>query len=164
MRIAALSKIAFNGMPNNYAKIDEHLTRSAQPAVEDFAWLKEQGVTDIINFRTLYVPGVDFDEENVVKSLGMKYHNIPTITFKPNEEKIKGFLKLVDNITAKGGKTHIHCMAGADRTGMYAFIYKALKGIGTLAENEKEWIERGHNIVKYPNLRDWTKNFIKTIK
>jgi hypothetical protein len=53
-------------------------------------------------------------------------------------------------------------MAGADRTGMYAFIYKVLNGIGTLAENDKEWLERGHNVKLFPDLRGWTKDFLKT--
>ena len=64
----------------------------------------------------------------------------------------------------RSGKAHIHCKAGADRTGMYAFIYKAIQGIGTIAENEKEWLAHGHNTTRYPDLRNWTKNFLKTIK
>ena len=46
---------------NNYAKIDEYILRSAQPQKEDFTQLKEQGVTDVINFRTMYAPAVDFE-------------------------------------------------------------------------------------------------------
>ena len=44
------------------------------------------------------------------------------------------------------------------------FIYKAINKIGSLVENEKEWIAKGHNIELYPELRNWTKNFLKTIK
>lgn len=156
--------LSFTGMPRNYMTIDKHLSRSAQPMKEDLAWLKEQGVTDIINFRTMYKPNIDFDEEKEVLKLGMNYHNIPSITKTPKEDAIKYFLNLVEQITQKGGKTHIHCKAGADRTGMYSFIYKAIKGIGTMAENESEWLKRGHNTRLYPDLRNWTKEFIKTLK
>ena len=45
--------ITFKGMPNNYSQIDKTVSRSAQPMAEDFVWLKEQGVTDIVNFRTI---------------------------------------------------------------------------------------------------------------
>ena len=79
---------------------------------------------------------------------------------RPNATYLHGIAQVAD----KNGKLHIHCKAGADRTGMYAFIYKALNKIGSLAENEREWIERGHNTKLYPNLRAWTKNFIKTLK
>lgn len=165
MKIQSLSQaIPFLGMPRNYTTIDNSISRSAQPQKDDFKWLKEQGVTDIINFRTMYDSGLDFDEDAVVKELGMNYHNIPTITKRPNENAIKYFLVLVEQITQNGGKAHIHCKAGADRTGMYAFVYKTLKGIGNMAENESEWLKRGHNKQRYPELRDWTKNFIKTIK
>ena len=80
-----ISPISFKGMPNNYSKIDNTLSRSAQPMAEDFAWLKEQGVTDVVNFRTMVVSGVEFDEKTSVEELGMIYHNIPSITSKPTE-------------------------------------------------------------------------------
>ena len=50
-----INPMPFKGKPNNYLKIDNTLSRSAQPMAEDFAWLKEQGVTDILNFRTMVV-------------------------------------------------------------------------------------------------------------
>ena len=155
--------ITFLGMPKNYSKINDTLSRSAQPNKEDFAWLKGQGVTDIINFRTMYVAGVDYDEKALIEGLGMKYHNIPSVTKEPKEENIREFLKIVDNVKNMGGKTHIHCKAGADRTGMYAFIYKMLNGLGTLAENEAEWIEKGHDIELYPNLRAQAKELLSKL-
>lgn len=151
----------FRGKPENYAKIDNVVSRSAQPKKEDFLWLKNEGVTDIINFRTMVDPAQNFDEKTVVESLGMKYHNIPSITSKPNEEKVGQFLNLVENIKSNGGKAHIHCKAGADRTGMYAFIYKKIKGIGSICENEKEWLNFGHNTKKFPDLISWAKGFKK---
>lgn len=156
--------LAFKAQPKNYLNIDKSLSRSAQPEKDDFVWLKEHGVTDVVNFRTMHTPDVDFDEKKVVEDLGMKYHNIPTITFKPNENKVKQFLDLVEKIKQAGGKAHIHCKAGADRTGMYAFIYKAIQGLGSLFENEKEWIDLGHNTQRFPDLRSWAKEFVRKNK
>ncbi len=165
MKIVPISTISFSGMPDNYAKVDKYLSRSAQPQAEDFAWLKGQGVTDVINFRTMVVSALDFDEAELVNSLGMKYHNIPSIASQPSEENITKFLNIVEEISQKGGKTHIHCKAGADRTGMYAFIYKSLKGIGDYTINKAEWLLRGHSWYRYPNLMGWTENFLKkTVK
>ena len=158
-----ISQIFFKGKPYNYAIIDNHISRSAQPLKEDLKWLKEQGITDIINFRTMIESAVDFNEEEEVEKLGMKYHNIPSITMKPNEKKVKYFLELIEQIKKNNGKAHIHCKAGADRTGMYAFIYKMTKGIGTLARNEREWLELGHNTQLYPDLRNWAKKFLKVM-
>lgn len=150
----------FKGKPENYVKIDNIVSRSAQPKKEDFLWLKNEGVTDIINFRTMVEPAQNFDEKSVVEGLGMKYHNIPTITSKPNEDKVEQFLDIIENVHKRNGKAHIHCKAGADRTGMYAFIYKNIKGIGTITDNIQEWIALGHNTKRFPDLINWAKNLI----
>lgn len=156
--------ITFKGMPDNYVKVDNFLSRSAQPKKEDFNWLKSQGVTDIINFRTMKVPGLDYIEKDVVEKSGMKYHNIPTISANPEKNSVLKFLDLIKNIAQNNGKVHIHCKAGADRTGMYSFIYKSIKGIGTKKENIAEWIERGHNQKRYPNMVGWTEKLLKQIQ
>ncbi len=158
--IMNFSTICFKGIPNNYSKIDNFISRSAQPKKDDFAWLKEQGVTDIINFRTMYDSKIGFDEKKIVEALGMHYHNIPTITSQPNEAQVNEFLNLVDSISQNGGKTHIHCYAGADRTGLYAFIYKMKKGIDSFFINKNEWISKGHNTILYPKLIPWAEKFI----
>lgn len=153
--------IYFTGKPKNYSKIDDIVSRSAQPQKEDFSWLKKQGVTDIFNFRTMTVSGLNFDEKQEVENLGMKYHNIPSITNKPNENNIDSFLRQIDKVKQNGGKAHIHCKAGADRTGMYAFIYKSKNHIDNSINNIKEWFMYGHNNKRYPNLVDWTQEFVK---
>ncbi len=160
MRIA---KINFQGKPSNYAQIDNFLSRSAQPEQEDFKWLKEQGITDIINFRTMHNPGLNFDEKVVVEENGMKYHNIPTTSKSPREYSVKEFLALLDNIITNGGKAHIHCKAGADRTGMYSFIYKQLNHIDSTSANIEEWIKRGHDTLRYPNMINWAKETVKKL-
>lgn len=155
-----LNAISFNGKPDNYKKIDNIVSRSAQPKAEDFKWLKEQGVTDVINFRTMYVSGIGFDEKSLVEQNGMKYHNIPSHTKTPNEQNIGKFLDIVDNVQKQGGKVHIHCKAGADRTGMYSWIYKQTHNLGSMKSNEKEMLEMGHHYNLYPNLINWIKNFL----
>lgn len=160
----SFSKINFLGKPDNYAVIDKYLSRSAQPQKDDFVWLKEQGVTDIINFRTMHRPDVNYNEEEQVNKLGLKYHSIPSETAKPTKENINAFLELVELIKQQGGKAHIHCKAGADRTGMYAFIYKMLHNIGNLSKNQAEWFEHGYHYLRYPDLMEWTKNYVLNLK
>ena len=110
------------------------------------------------------VAGIDFDEELEVKKLGMNYHNIPTHTKNPKSFQVFDFLNLVDKITNNDGKVHIHCKAGADRTGMYSFIYKSVKNIGSLGENVMEWINRGYHLDLYPKLLPWAYNFVAKLK
>ena len=147
-----ISNISFTGQPRNFHVIDKNVLRSAQPMKEDFVWLKNQGVTDVFNFRTLYVPAVDFDEKQVVESLGMKYHQIPSITAKPEISNVKTFLSKIENIKANGGKALIHCKSGVDRTGMYSFIYKMKNNIGTMDKNIAEWKAFGMHIEKIINI------------
>ena len=160
-----IQPVTFKGMPPNYDRIDDTVSRSAQPLKEDFLWLKEKNhVTDIINFRTMVEPDVDYDEPFIVKKLGMKYHSIPSRTKQPNKENISEFLKIINEVKERNGKVHIHCKAGADRTGMYTYIYKAINNIGNPIENEIEWLARGHNTTLFPDLIGWTKNFLKQFK
>ena len=156
-----ISAVSFLGKPKNYGIIDKYVSRSAQPETEDFKWLKEQGVTDIFNFRTMIIPEAGENEQKAVEELGMKYHNIPSYTRHPYETNVYSFLEGVESVIKKGGKAHIHCKAGADRTGMYAFIYKMLKGIGTLEENKAEWMNFGHHFKLYPELMDWAEGFVR---
>jgi len=158
-----VSKINFTGMPKNYGIVDKFITRSAQPKEEDFKWLKYQGVTDVFNFRTMFDWGIDFDEKRIVEKLGMKYHNIKSYTSKPSEDNVKQFFTEIEKVIQNKGKAHIHCKAGADRTGMYAFLYKMVKGIGTFEYNKKEWLRFGHNKERFPNLMSWAENYIKKI-
>ena len=157
-----ISGITFLGKPNNYRIVDDLISHSAQPQKEDFVWLKEQGVTDIINFRTMIVPELGYEEQNIVENLGMRYHNIPSYTRHPYDSNVNLFLKTVEEIKSKQGKVHLHCKAGADRTGMDVFIYKMLKGIGTLESNKADWLSLGHHFKLYPNLIDWAEGFVRS--
>ncbi len=162
MRINSI--ICFKGKPANYLKIDDTASRSAQPMKEDFQWLKENGVTDIINFRTMTVSGLDFDEKTAVEENGMKYHTLPSYSKNPKEENVIKFLNIVDDVKKKGGKVHIHCKAGADRTGMYSLIYKQKNKLGDLVSNKSEMINLGHDNKRYPNLISWIENLLKKLK
>lgn len=156
-----ISAITFKARPQNYLKIDNTVSRSAQPMAEDFEWLKNQGVTDVINFRTMIKSNLNFDEKTIVEQNGMKYHSLPSISRHPDENKIKTFLNIIDNVKESNGKVHIHCKAGADRTGMYSLIYKQINHLGDLVSNKAEMLKMGHNNKLYPDLLPWIENFLK---
>lgn len=151
--------ISFAKKPENYAIIDELVSRSAQPEAKNIKWLKKHGVTDVINFR-ISGKEIGFNEKEVVEKAGMHYHNIPTDARHPNEEKVGQFLDIVEGVRQAGGKVHIHCQAGADRTGMYSWIYKQKHGLGEMKDNEKEMIKMGHDRVMYPGLIRWITDFL----
>lgn len=156
-----ITGINFKGAPNNYHVIDKTLSRSAQPKKDEFLWLRDNGVTDIINFRTMYNPSIEFDEKSVVEEAGMRYHSIPSITAFPTESNIWKFLDIINKVQKENGKVHIHCKAGADRTGMYSLIYKQINKIGDFASNKAEMLKFGHNKNLYPDLMCRIENFLK---
>lgn len=147
-------------IPINYKRIDKYLSRSAQITDENIRWLKTDGVTDIINLRTMTAPEIKFDEKNAIESYGLVYHNIPTNTLYPSEENVGKFLDIMENIKKSGGRAHIHCKRGSDRTGMYSYIYERLNNIQTPFDNYKELVRHGWHFDRYPNIAIWAENFV----
>ena len=121
--------------PENYKQIDKYLSRSAQPTLKELKWLKKQGVTDVVNLRTMEVPDIDYNEAEAVK--GAKQN---------------------------GGKVHVHCKQGADRTGMFSYIYERLNNIGTIKDNLQELADHHWHKNKYPYLKEWAETFVEMFK
>lgn len=151
--------ITFAKKPHNFKQIDSLVSRSAQPKKSNIKWLKKHDVTDVINFCHSGDKKL-FNERDIVEKAGMHYHNIPTDPRHPSERKVGEFLDLVEGIRQRGGKVHIHCHHGADRTGMYSWIYKQKHGIGEMQENEREMIKMGHDNVYFPNMINWIKEYL----
>ncbi|HNW25262.1 MAG TPA: tyrosine-protein phosphatase [Candidatus Gastranaerophilaceae bacterium] len=152
--------------PKNYKVIDEYVSRSAQPDKESFLWLKNQGITDVINFRTMYEPKIDFDESQYLKQINLNYHHLPTGTRTISELTVKKFIELIEEIRNPNSKrkVHLHCKAGADRTGFFTMIYKGLYNIDSFENNAKEMLEMGHNQGLFPNLINSAKKMIEFFK
>ena len=170
--LAKIDKTSFrSSTPPNYGKIDEFVSRSAQPSADNFLWLREQGVTDVVNFRTMYEPAIDFSEGKVLQGLGMNYHPTPLATrflTASNEpaviQKISDVLRIIDRVKQMGGKIHIHCKAGADRTGFFSLMYKTINGLGSLEGNIKEFYEMGHHKDRYPNMAAFARHIAQKLK
>lgn len=147
--------------PDNYKQIDTCLSRSAQPSEENLKWLKEQGVTDVINLRNMSKD--NFDEGKYVRELGMNYHSIPSVTKFINTEKAGEILGVIEGIKRKGGRVALHCDHGADRTGLISYIYERLNSIGTPNDNLEELTEHRWQKDKYPDLIKWAEDIIGNI-
>ena len=147
--------------PKNYKQIDKYLSRSAQPLEENLRWLKEHGVTDIINLRNMSQD--NFNEGQCVRELGMTYHSIPTVTKFINREEVGKILDIIEGVKLKGGRVNLHCMRGSDRTGMLSYIYERLNNIGSKTDNQAELRKHGWQKNKYPNLIQWAENIIDKI-
>ena len=154
--------ITFAKKPLNYRKIDDFMSRSAVPATEgQMKWLKKQGVTDIVNFRLSgSLNNHKVRERELAEKYGIRYHHIPTDVKHPSERQVEHFLDIVEGVENEGGKMHVHCRYGKDRTGMYSWIYKQKHGEGEMAQNEQEMHCMGHDSAELPLLINWIKDYL----
>ena len=154
-----------NYKPYNYQEVDNFMSRSAQPNQSNIDWLRSNKVTDIINFRrdNESFP-LEFDERKYVESKGMTYHNIPSYTNYPEDKNLGKFLDIVEGVKQKGGKVHIHCREGADRTGLYAYIYERLMNLTSQKDAYKNFIDGGWHKYDHPHLAKAAESFVQKIK
>lgn len=158
-----INPINFKGMPYNYAQVSSFISRSAKPDQYEFIWLKDNGVTDIIDFSREDEDNMFwYSESEIVEQLGIRYHRLPFSAKNPSDTIADNFLKIVDDVKANNGKLHIHCLMGADRTGVMVYIYKMLNNIGNAFDNLQEVMSRGHNDKRYPKLLPWAKKYLQS--
>jgi protein tyrosine/serine phosphatase len=106
---------------NNFSEVNDHLYRGAQPSNSGFANLAKLGVKTVIDLRESGSRSAH--EAELVKSLGMRYINIPLAGYSaPTGGEVAKILAILNDPSA--GKVFIHCRRGADRTGTMIAIYR----------------------------------------
>jgi tyrosine-protein phosphatase SIW14 len=109
------------GVPN-FHQVNEHLYRGAQPSDEGFKNLAKLGIKTVIDLRRPTEHSTEA-EEQVVKSAGMKYINIPMQgVVAPTDESVAKALSLM--LAEADGPVFVHCKRGADRTGAVIAVYR----------------------------------------
>ncbi|MFH0907479.1 MAG: dual specificity protein phosphatase family protein [bacterium] len=103
------------GLPN-FARVNDHLFRGAQPTAEGFRQLEKLGFRTVVSFRRFH------DDKNLLAGTGLAYLRIPMTAALPDVDDIVEFLKIATD-------THrwpifMHCQHGADRTGLQAAAYR----------------------------------------
>lgn len=102
---------------------------SAQPNLEALRWYKSQGVSSIINLRTekenQAFTDYAFNEENMVKELGLNYHCLPIGGTKDYTPKnLEAFAKLIEG----DKKLLIHCRSASRVTILFMAYLVKYKG------------------------------------
>ena len=135
-------KIEEKGLPN-FHKLNENLYRGAQPDEEGMKKLDSMGVKTIINLRSFHS---DRDE---MKDLPFNYKHIYVKAWHPEEKEIMEFLQIVTD--KKNQPVFVHCLHGADRTGLMCAVYRVAIDGWTKSEALDEMKNGGfgyHNIWK----------------
>ncbi|MEX2187479.1 MAG: protein tyrosine phosphatase family protein [Pirellulales bacterium] len=126
---------------------------ASQPAKEDFTHAKEGGIKTVLNLREK--DEMDWDEGELVKSLGMEYVNVP----------FKSPSTLTDEVFDKTRKLFgdkekrpllVHC-ASANRVGAVWLAHRVLDGGKTYDEALKEAKTVG---LKLPAYEEKAKDYI----
>jgi hypothetical protein len=102
-----------------YGVVDEDiLSRSSRPTTAGYAWLRQEGVKNIVNF-TDEDPGDAF-----FKELGFEGHLwLPIVDGKPpTDAQVEQFLSLVRD--SQNWPVHMHCAEGESRAGLMAALVR----------------------------------------
>lgn len=106
---------------HNFFQVDSHVFRGGQPTGAGFAYLAKIGVKTILDLRESGQRAEE--EERAVTALGLKYINVGMSGLTPpTEAQITNILALLED--ASTGAVFVHCMRGADRTGVVIAAYR----------------------------------------
>lgn len=111
--IIAFDSFAHNSLSTNNISLknprsyQENFITGGQPSMSDLKLLAKQGIKQVINLRAKGEFN-EFDEKEIVESLGMTYVNLEIQGVEDlNHKNIKSFNKLLSN-----HKTLVHCASG----------------------------------------------------
>jgi len=133
------SGLQASGPDNEVVILDrqDHLYRTGnifiggQPTLETLQWLKDEGVTLVVNLRSLEeteeFTKSSFNEEKVVRELGMHYVAIPMSG--PNAYNPLTLMSFSEAVKDHEGKLLIHCGGAGRATNMYMAYMVRYEGV-----------------------------------
>ncbi len=101
----------------NLHRVTPTLYRSAQPRPADVAALRKLGIRTVVSLRSFN------DDEKVFRDSGVKLVRIPINTWNINDTQVAAALSAIRQ-AQKDGPVLLHCLHGADRTGVISALYR----------------------------------------
>jgi len=130
---------------SNFAKVSPALWRGSQPTKEGFRNLEAAGVKTIVNFRH------DHDDLPLLAGTQLKYLWIPARAWKPEEQDLVMFLKVLED--PKNWPVFVHCAEGKDRTGYSVATYRIVVEDWSSDDAIHEMFEFHYNPIWFENPR-----------
>jgi tyrosine-protein phosphatase SIW14 len=148
-------KIALAGVPNA-GKINDFLSRGAQPLGQGLAKLKQLDVTTIVNLRG-WSHEIE-SERKQAESLGLRYVNIPVSGWStPTNEQVAQFLALLRS--SPGRKIFVHCKYGEDSTDVMMAAYRIAENQWTVEQAIQETYSFGFHDHWHPSMVSFVRKF-----
>jgi len=101
---------------SNFFRVSDQLYRGAQPDEEGFMQLKALGVKTVVNLRTFNSDSEECEEA------GLRYIHISVQAWDREDEEVVEFLRVVTD--PENQPVFVHCLHGADRTGVMSAVYR----------------------------------------
>ena len=104
----------------NYIKINELISTSGQPKIEELELIANEGFEVVINLAMPTTSNALENEDKIVSSLNMSYIHIPVDFENPKLSDLKLFLNILQALGAN--KVWIHC-AKNYRVSAFMYVY-----------------------------------------
>ena len=91
----------------NYIQINENISTSGQPTVEQFELISKNGYEIVINLALHDASNAIDNEDKVVTDLNMSYFHIPVLFEEPTPQQLKLFLDILS--VNESRKVWVHC-------------------------------------------------------
>jgi len=104
----------------NYVKINELISTSGQPKIEELELIANEGFEVVINLAVPTTSNALENEDKIVSSLNMSYIHIPVDFENPKISDLKLFLNILQALGAN--KVWIHC-AKNYRVSAFMYVY-----------------------------------------
>jgi len=146
---------------------NKKISRSGQPTLAEFKWLKQSGWKSIVDLRVdgEYKEIGDDRKIKGFKQLGFNYLSLPIRDGGvPTAKQAKQFLQFATEV--KNQPVHIHCRGGYGRTGTLVALYRYEIDGWTMAQaiDESHLYHGGIDNKQKVWLIDWAKNHHKPHK
>jgi len=104
----------------NYVKINELISTSGQPKIEELELIANEGFEVVINLAVATTSNALVNEDKIVSYLNMSYIHIPVNFENPKISDLKLFLNILQSLGAN--KVWIHC-AKNYRVSAFMYVY-----------------------------------------
>jgi protein tyrosine phosphatase (PTP) superfamily phosphohydrolase (DUF442 family) len=139
---------------SNLFQVDQGFYRNEQLQDKDIALLQALGVKTVLNLRSFH------SDDDLLKGTGIESVRVPINTWAINDNNVSAALKAL-RAAQKEGPVILHCLHGADRTGLVTAMYRVLYQNWSKEVALKELTEGGYgyhamwtNIPTYFNAVD----------